>query len=523
MRILIIYPENQVAGKKPIAIPLLSAILKTKGHEIDFIDTSQFNQSDFFDKGITGNGSLGKPNYFMKTSNTSIKHRRFTTPIVDEINHRLMSFGPEVILVSGATIAFHHARKILSRIETDIPVIYGGYHTVGNSEEAISHPDINAICIGEGEEALVELLSKMEKGQHYYDTPNFYFKDKSGAIIKNPRLPLRDNLDDLPFLDYSIFDSNYHFWRVFRGRYYRMGDIAHSRGCYSRCSYCFYDKYYEIFDEKKNILRAYSPKRIVEEIEYLSKNYNLDFIRVHSSDFFAQSEDYLSEFSRLYKMKVGLPNAVNGLIPMITRSKARMLRQMGCVNVSIGIETGNEEYRRKILNKHFTNENVVKKVGYLLAEGIRVTTSNMIFLPEETREMIFENIKLHKKAKIELMDYNSFYPFPGLTITKYCKEKDLLTEEPSTDIVFGCESVLKGNYSKEEQIGLLRTIYLYKEFPRIMWGLVKVAESNSRKGDYIQNILHNAFHLYKYGLDFEQKRNFLVRKYRNFRDRTTHL
>jgi len=222
-------------------------------------------------------------------------------------------------------------------------------------------------------------------------------------------------------------------------------------------------------------------------------------------------------------MKVGLPNAVNGLIPMITRSKARMLRQMGCVNVSIGIETGNEEYRRKILNKHFTNENVVKKVGYLLAEGIRVTTSNMIFLPEETREMIFENIKLHKKAKIELMDYNSFYPFPGLTITKYCKEKDLLTEEPSTDIVFGCESVLKGNYSKEEQIGLLRTIYLYKEFPRIMWGLVKVAESNSRKGDYIQNILHNAFHLYKYGLDFEQKRNFLVRKYRNFRDRTTHL
>ena len=81
----------------------------------------------------------------------------------------------------------------MSRVETDIHVIYGGYHTVGNSEEAISHPDIKAICIGEGEESLVELLSKMEKGQYYYDTPNFFFKDKSGAIIRNPRLKIKNH------------------------------------------------------------------------------------------------------------------------------------------------------------------------------------------------------------------------------------------------------------------------------------------------------------------------------------------
>ena len=124
MRVLIIYPENQVAGKKPIAIPLLSAILKTKGHVIDFIDTSQFNQSDLFDKGITGNGSLGKPNYFMKTSRASIKHRRFTTPIVDEISHRLMSFGPEVILVSGATIAFHQLFIMREKFCQELKPIY---------------------------------------------------------------------------------------------------------------------------------------------------------------------------------------------------------------------------------------------------------------------------------------------------------------------------------------------------------------------------------------------------------------
>jgi len=502
MQVLIIYPENQVTNAKPVAVALLSAILKKKGHTVDFIDTSQYDQSDFSNQGRRKEKfSFRRPNYLMRAPKkrpTGICRR--SVRVVDEIKYRLSIFKPDVILVSAATIAFYHARRILAEIKNDTPVIYGGCHTIFNSESAINLSDVKIICIGEGEKILPELLLKMEKGEDYYNTPNFIFKDTKGNIFRNCRLPLEDRLDELPFMDYSIFDYNYHFYKVFRGRYYRMGDIVHARGCFNSCSFCLYDRYYTLFNETKHTIRAYSPERMIEEIEYLVKNYHLELIRFHSSDFLALSEEYINKFSRLYRKRVGLPNVINSSVSQITKDKAKFLRRMNCVSVSLGVESGNEEYRRKVLNKHFTNSELITKTEFLHSEGIRITSNNMVFLPEETRDMIFENINLHKKTKIDILDYKPFYPFPGLTITKYCIEKGLVKDSSFSDVMTDTESILKSPISKGEQIGLIRTIYLYKEFPRFIWKIIRIAENDTFLGRLTHKVLHAAYHTVKYGI-----------------------
>src|SRR5688572_2922880 len=68
--------------------------------------------------------------------------------------------------------------------------VFGGPHATF-SPEFVETPGIDAICRGEGEQAIVELVNRLRDKQDFYDVQNFWFKHKeTGEIIKNPQRPL---------------------------------------------------------------------------------------------------------------------------------------------------------------------------------------------------------------------------------------------------------------------------------------------------------------------------------------------
>ena len=144
--------------------------------------------------------------------------------------------------------------------------MWGGIHPTSNPEESIRHTDI--ISIGEGEETLLELVQKMEKGQDFYDIKGLWF-NKGEQVIKNKlREPFAD-LDRLPFFDFSMKEHYIldhatdsiapldverfkkilprlpHPDNKLKIAYRTMTD----RGCPHKCSYCNISNQKEMYDE----------------------------------------------------------------------------------------------------------------------------------------------------------------------------------------------------------------------------------------------------------------------------------
>ena len=142
-----IYPDLQSFGLRTI-----SACLKKEGHEVDMI----FLPREFTDR------------YEDKTLDDLVE----LTKKSDLVGITLMSNF------------FDNAVQITNKLKEnyDFPILWGGIHATVRPEECLDHADM--VCIGEGEETLVELTKRMGTGQDYYDIKGMGFKNKEKKNCK---------------------------------------------------------------------------------------------------------------------------------------------------------------------------------------------------------------------------------------------------------------------------------------------------------------------------------------------------
>lgn len=98
-----------------------------------------------------------------------------------------------------------------------IPAIWGGIHATFNPDECIKYADI--VCIGEGEETMLELVKKLSKKENITKIRNLWVK-KNGRIYKNDVRPLIQDLDKLPHADYDFENQ----WVLDNGKIVNMSE-----------------------------------------------------------------------------------------------------------------------------------------------------------------------------------------------------------------------------------------------------------------------------------------------------------
>jgi len=135
-------------------------------------------------------------------------------------------------------------------------------------EEAIASDPIDAVCTGEGEDAIPEFCGKFASGGDFTDVPGMWFKH-GGKLIKNPITRLVD-LDTAGYLDFSLYEKE-RFYKPMQGRVFRMVPLEFSRGCSYRCAYCANHALEERFRPAGRWYRWKSMDRIFAEIrEYVT-------------------------------------------------------------------------------------------------------------------------------------------------------------------------------------------------------------------------------------------------------------
>ncbi len=462
MKILFVYTNPLGIPYYDFGIGSLSSLLKSKNHKVELLDFT-----------------------FGMSINRAIKN--------------VKKFNPEVILFTSRTNEFQDVIKVAKSLKKELnkPMFCGGIHPTVAPEDAIKHFD--GICIGEGEEALLELIDNLEKKKDYTKTKGFWF-NKENKIIKNPLPCLTVSMDKYPFPDRDVFEYD----KYLKARNYQI-DFMTSRGCPFQCTYCVNHTLQQLYKGKGNYIRTYSIPLVIKEIKRLKSKYKIKTI-FFLDETFNWSKQRLKEFSEAYKKEINIPYECCLRADLCDEEVFKYLKNSNCYKVAIAIESGNEKIRKGLLEKHISDEQIIKAFKLARKYGITSMSYNMVGLPFETKKDIQMTINLNKKAQPDALQVSIFNPFYGTKLYTYCKDKGLIRGNFSKSYYTGT-NLYNPNISQKELIQIRnRFAYnVYRERSMIKACLLLLKENivpiYLKFGRYVpiwfNNIIYNLFWNFK--------------------------
>ncbi len=403
----------------------------------------------------------------------------------------LKNAKPDIIafsVMSGNTEwALNLARKT-KKFFPKIPIIFGGPHPTF-FPEIIKEPYIDIICRGEAEEALLELVNKIEKGKNITKTKNFWIK-KDGRIDKNEIRYLQEDLDKLPFPDRELYYSKYPFLKKLPTKRF----VA-SRGCPYNCTFCFNHQFNLMYKGKGIPLRQRSPKEIIKEIKHVKQKYGIKTVRF-VDDTFTLNHKWLNELLDAYKKEIRLPFTCLIRANEVTEELIRKFKEANCTMVNFGIESGNAKLRNLVLRKNLTDEQIIKAARWLRKYKIKFGTYNMVGLPDESLEDVFDTIKINAKIKATNPVCTIFQPYPRTELARYAIEKGYMEENfdyHNVGTMFGTTQ-LKLPHSREI-VNAQKLFYLGAKMPftiSIIKSLVKLPRNKVFDIMYLMSYAHRS-------------------------------
>jgi len=339
--------------------------------------------------------------------------------------------------------------------------VFGGAHPT-YFPEFIYNDDVDAICIGEGEEAFLDFVTRLESREDFFLTKNWWSKYQD-RVYQNSLRPEIADLDSLPFPDRHLLDSCPSYinknLRVF---------IA-TRGCPYNCSYCFNPAYRELY--RRNGLTACVRRRTVDnliaEIQHVRENHRMRSVAFYD-DIFVTVPDWLEEFATKYSQQIGLPFECNLRIEQVTPEAISALRRAGCARVAIGIETADEEKRENVLRRRYTNEQLVRACALIREHGLLLKTYNILGLPPGGIDADLRTLELNIALKADLPTASIFQPYPGTALGEAARREGYWNGDVNS-IQLGFYGTCQLNINDRAKIELLQKFFLISvKFPALL-------------------------------------------------------
>lgn len=477
-RILLIYPNTMMATLLPLHVSTLSACLKKSGFKVALFDTTCYKteKKSFEEKKAE---LLQIKKFNLHEGGLAFKN----TDIYKDLAGMVETFRPNLIGISFVEDTYRLGMDLLRSVaHHKIPVIAGGAFVNFYADKIIGEDCIDMLCLGEGEEALVELCQAMAAKKGCADIRNIWLKEKDGRLVKNPvRRPVE--LDPLPFVDFDIFEPN-RMLRPMHGKLFKMLHVEVQRGCPFACTYCaapairsFYEGY-----GYRNYFRQKSPGRLIAELKSLVGKYKPDYINFCAESFLAIAPAELKELARMYIKDIGLPFWCQTRPETITDENIAILKDMNCADMQFGIEHGNEEFRAKMLGRRCTNKKMLEGIRIVEDHNIPYTVNNIIGFPHETRELVFDTIYFNRNLRPKTMNCYMFAPYRGTYLRDYCVRHGYLDKDAMTMQALDGADYKYDTITKAELYGLQRTFSLYARFPESEFDMIRIAEKSDEEG-----------------------------------------
>jgi anaerobic magnesium-protoporphyrin IX monomethyl ester cyclase len=337
---------------EPLGIMYLSAILKRRGHLV---------------RGV-------------------MLHRENIFDVVQE-------FKPDMVGYS----AMDCERAPIIKLNAQLKQKHGELFSIVGGPLTTFSPDIvddnyvDAVCIGEGEEALLELVEALERSDDATAIKNIWIK-VNGNVHRNPVRPLIGNLDAIPFPDRNLFAG------FKQGALY---NVVTSRGCPHDCTYCYNPKYKALYRslDSHSPVRYRSVDNIIAELEGIKTDFDPAVFWFQEDHFYIASK-LLYEFAEKYPAAIGKP-FICSMRPeyLSSRKLVAALKKANCMAVFTGCESGNDHVRKAVLNRNLTNQQIIAAAETLQSFGIKVVFQNMVGIPTSSFQDDLETLELNVRCR----------------------------------------------------------------------------------------------------------------------------
>ncbi|OGR45283.1 MAG: hypothetical protein A2X35_03290 [Elusimicrobia bacterium GWA2_61_42] len=405
------------AATESLGLEYLSAALRARGHE-----TSLVYEPLLFDS-----FRLRLP--FFEPESAARTARRVVAQ-----NPGLVGFSAESDHFPWA-LAVAREIKRLSRV----PVIFGGVHPSTAPEAALARPEVDLLCVGDGEKAICALADRLAAGQGPEGIDNIWFK-RNGVPVTGP-VRLETGLDSLAFPDKDLF------FREYPGFVLDTYSIITGRGCPNACTYCHNSSMRRVLSRlgcRDNFLRRRSVANVLEELTAAKKKYG--FRRVSfCDDLFISDPAWLEEFAAAYPRRIGLPFFCNIHPADADQRAVALLKAAGATAVNMGVQTVSETLRRECLGRAESTEASVKALRLLEQAGLFVYTNFIFGLPgQDGGEM--ERVAAFAAANpAGFHDVNWLRYYPGTALLEKARKSGLLPEGDAKAVEEGAFSVPYGH------------------------------------------------------------------------------
>ncbi len=403
MRVLFVYPNLYTQMGFNHGLASLSAVLKQAGHETRLLNLNE-----------------NLP----------------PVPTTDDLWDLVRSWGPGLIGFSCLTQQYRGALEIAEDLRARArsegvalpPLVVGGIHPTMVPQDVMADGVWDHVGIGECEDALLDLVARVERGESPDDVRNMLSWKGGARPVDGARSthaadswtanPVGEFPDfaALPIPDYELFDVQ----RITDQKHGWFGLIT-SRGCPYRCTYCLNHKIVDRYKAElgrsvKDIgfFRFRPAAAMLAEIRHVLARYRGIGTFILDDDLFTQNVPHALEFCDLYaKSGIGVPFVVNAHVKQLDERVAEALAKAGCRILKLGIESGSPRVRKEILKRHMTQKDIFETVNSGERHGLHTSGFVMVGLPGETHDERWETVDLLAEARIGRFRTSFFYPFPG--------------------------------------------------------------------------------------------------------------
>lgn len=482
-RALIVYPNLALMLVPSIAVALFTRIFKSQGYKTELFDTTHYVSDE-------NSSPQNRVRYLQarKFSEEDDLGVRIKTDLLGDFRRRVLEFQPDFIIFSVVEDAYRQTLALLDAIEDlRVPHLVGGVFPTAAPEVVIRAESIRMIGIAEGEETVVEVAEAVRQGLPLENIQGAWYKDDDGKIHRNPRRGLVDIDKYRP--DFSLFDDA-RFYRPMGGRIFKTIPVETYRGCPFTCTYCNSPMQKSSAREGigENFLRRKTMNTVRKELRKLRDLYKPQFFYFVDDSFLARPKREIDDFCDMYG-EFRLPFWMNTRPETCTPEILRRLKEIGAYRFSLGVEAGNEQFRRIVLRRHGSNEAIRRHFDVIANSGVAFSINLIIGFPGETRELVMDTVRFVRTLRgYDTLTVSIFTPYHGTVLREVAVkngwlEADYVTRHTTSSSAL---QMPRPPYLSSKEIdGLMRVVPLLCYFPQGEWGALHRAEIDDEEGNRI--------------------------------------
>ncbi len=326
-----------------------------------------------------------------------------------DLKKKIRVFNPDLI---GVTAVTHHhdvTYNIIDGIQSpEYDIVVGGPHVSTIYKKVLADCKADFAVKSEGEHTLLELC----KGHSLSDIKGLLYRN-GDEIIENENRPFIENLDEIPFPRYKMFELDLYMVKQI--------SILSSRGCPYGCIYC------PIKATIGRKYRARSAENVVDEMKYWYERGYRDFSIV--DDNFTFYKDRVYEICDLME-KEGLKDVYlscgNGIrADRVDWDILKRMREVGFGYIAFGVESASDRVLKRI-KKGEDVDTIERSIKNACELGFEVGLFFMIGNPGETLEDVKKSFRLASKYPVKFVFFYDVVPFPGTELYEWVTKNNYL-------------------------------------------------------------------------------------------------